>query len=264
MSPWKHVPRGLWGRVTSETPKPSTTLGNAAHQPCSPQVGERRLKPFEGFPQMPKEQISLISFCPKEICSPSTQTFGKKKEKSPRCAGCKNLIWGHCCWLGASPQPLAMQCQVPVRKGFFPSRPHQAQGKEKAAGCSSRCLWDALTPAAARGVVSLGSGSSPHAPRQTLGRPHAFRMIRPGFLQSRYRSLRTEWTSGLEKLEWFSLVALLVRRKVRQRQRCGSEPGTCPLHLCPDLRDQGVAAAGVCTEIPCRKGGMGVISGAGE
>lgn len=139
MSPWKHIPRGLWGRVTSETPKPSTTLGNAAHQPCSPRVGERTLKPFEGFPQLSKEQISLISFCPKEICSPSTQTFGKKKEKSPRCAGCKNLIWGHCCWLGASPQPLAMQCQVPVRKGFFPSQPHQAQGKEKAAGCSSQC-----------------------------------------------------------------------------------------------------------------------------
>lgn len=41
-------------------------------------------------------------------------------------------------------------------------------------------------------------------------------MIRPGFLQSLYLSLRTECTSGLEKLEWFDLVVLLVRNKVRQ------------------------------------------------
>lgn len=34
-------------------------------------------------------------------------------------------------------------------------------------------------------------------------------MIRPGFLQSRCRSLRTEWTSGLAKLEWLGLVVLL-------------------------------------------------------
>lgn len=40
-------------------------------------------------------------------------------------------------------------------------------------------------------------------------------MILPGFLQSRYLSLRTEWTSGLEKLEWFDLVVLLVRNKAR-------------------------------------------------
>jgi len=55
--------------------------------------------------------------------------------------------------------------------------------------------------------------------------PHAFRMIRPGFLQSLYLSLRTEWTRGLEKLEWFDLVVLLVRNKVRYRYWCGPEPG---------------------------------------
>lgn len=56
-------------------------------------------------------------------------------------------------------------------------------------------------------VGSLG----PSLLRGSLG-PHAFRMIRPGFLQSRCRSLRTEWTSGLAKLEWLCLVVLLVGR----------------------------------------------------
>ena len=72
-------------------------------------------------------------------------------------------------------------------------------------------------------MVASGSVISPHAPQQMD--PHAFRMIRPGFLQSLYLSLRTEWTRGLEKLEWFDLVTLLGRNKVRHHYWCGSEPG---------------------------------------
>lgn len=56
---------------------------------------------------------------------------------------------------------------------------------------------------------SGGAIPAPCGPWAPWGRPHAFRMIRPGFLQSRCRSLRTEWTSGLAKLEWLGLVVLL-------------------------------------------------------
>lgn len=39
--------------------------------------------------------------------------------------------------------------------------------------------------------------------------PHAFLMIRPGFLQYRYRSLRAECIIRLEEPEWFDLEKLL-------------------------------------------------------
>lgn len=46
---------------------------------------ERSLKPFGDFPGLPMQE--QISFFPQEIYSPSTQPFGKKKEKLLRCVG---------------------------------------------------------------------------------------------------------------------------------------------------------------------------------
>lgn len=66
-------------------------------------------------------------------------------------------------------------------------------------------------------LCPLGPPSPLHVGRGLPG-PHAFLMIRPGFLQSRCRSLRTEWTSGLAKLEWLCLVVLLVGSKARWGQ----------------------------------------------
>lgn len=67
----------------------------------------------------------------------------------------------------------------------------------------------------------------------------AFRMILPGFLQSRYLSLRTECTRGLEKLEGADLVVLLVRNKARHRYWSGTGLG----HFCIQwrlLKGQGI------------------------
>ena len=145
---WRQV---LLGTVTNWTPKTFQSLwemlltGHAV-------LGwkERRLKPFGDFPGLPMQ--GQISFFHQEIYFASTRPFGKRKKSHFAVLGGKSLVPPLVIPLLAEVSPprlLTTQGRVPRRRGLVPSQSCQAQCKGEAAGCRSRCLEDALMPAAA-------------------------------------------------------------------------------------------------------------------
>lgn len=166
---------------------------------------ERSLKPLGVFPGLPCR--SKFHFSPGKPALHPLSPWGRRQKSHFMVLGGKSLVPPRAVplLLVAAPQA-GMSSQG---KGLTPSQPWKAAGRRSLQ--DALCVWVLQTLRG--GCLWLSS-----VPRLPADPAQAFRMILPGFLQSRYLSLRTECTRGLQKLEGADLLVLLVGNKARTKQ----------------------------------------------